>query len=264
MRLIQSVLLLSLIFIISNSIYAAANPSIDLDQEADAWSKIIIVVANVPATNINGNTFEIMVDHVIFGSWIVENKKIKVQYDQLDSYYQLDKGEYILLLHWSINSINFGNGSIILGPIRDFIKIKSINDPLIDQVQIISDTASIGIPLIKKIRLDELFKQRRNQSLVVQYVLNAQKNIADSIIFDLVSTATQVVYSAKRKQYDVDTLLLADKMLMYAAPTLGGPVWPKSNERKELLTNLQQQLSQTDPRRSYIVHELNTLANDCK
>lgn len=229
---------------------SAASPVINIDQMADTLhDRIYAIVGTLQETENKGETRKVRIERIFHLPGATIGSVVDIKF--MSPANNLPAGMYVLLLQEGNGSLICGAGTLILGPIENTLPVKSLNDQDVFDSFVIYDTFRIQDSGIKEKRLDQLFFEMSGRPLIIQYVLDARKNLAENSMKGYANSLLGIVYNRDPLSFGLATVLKADTMLINLPPSLTGS-WVGSEDRRRLFQTLKESVPVDSPDRVYI------------
>ena len=222
----------------------------NLDTDPAKIDQFIIIVGNVPEKSKNTEVRQVVIERVLNGPILRKGQKASIAFDK-DS--DLKAGYYILILEYNNEQLFFGYNRLILTPFVNDLPLTSAEDPVINDVALIIDTAKITVPGLKWQRLQEMAIQMKDRPAVMLYVIDAQSNIVRQTQQGFINLLTRILNHSG--DYPLAVVISSDKTLIGQGADVGKK-WESSAERKAIFTDLKINTPKDDPSYPYIENVL--------
>jgi len=237
----------------------AETPTMDIDEMADTMrDKVFAIVGSVPDNDPGKPSRKVKIERIIYLPGAVSGSTINITFSDYAA--GITAGMYVLLLRRDGETFICGNGTLVLGPINNYLPVKGPSDQEVFDAFMIFDTFRISNTGLKEQRLIDLMTDMANRPIVVQYILDAKKHLSEKSTRDYANTLLSIVYNRDPASYGIDTVIKADMMLNELPPQLTGS-WGKTNRRKLLFQSLKDALPADSPAMSYIEKVINSYNN---
>jgi len=222
----------------------------NLDTDPAKIDQFIIIVGNVPEKSKNTEVRQVAVERVLNGPILRKGQKASIMFDNDND---PKAGYYILILEYNNEQLFFGYNRLILTPFVNDLPLTSAEDPVINDVALIIDTAKITVPGLKWQRLQEMAIQMKDRPAVMLYVIDAQSNIVRQTQQGFIDLLTRILNHSS--DYPLAVVVSADKTLISQGAEVGKK-WESSAERKAIFTDLKMNTPKDDPSYPYIENVL--------
>lgn len=262
-RTIVMLLLLGLPFLDAS----ALSEYINLDISIKSWDRVVIIVGYIDSEIILNARTNVRVDKILYGQDKMIGKTVPIRFSLHTKYTK--PGTYVLILEWDNDSLISCRDTCVLGDIVNTYVVKDKDDPIINDIQVVIDTATISNNGLKYERIKELLTTMRQRTFVFTYALTAEAEIINEYIKSLKTTLYFIV---RDPNIQVDNIIFADKLLigipiqqMNDLTNIGGVLgeeWKKSDERKRIFIRLGKKDDLSKEQQDYINSVLQSFIPD--